>query len=144
MNRTWNGFGLLKKSYFIHFTYFRYFISLYRKKSLPWTSFGKDGVIPVLHLDRTPIQNLTTTKCCVKICQMFCQDMPNVYVNMCQMFVSRYAKCLCQHVSNECAKICQMHANIPSLKRPYTGYILKLILPCIEYYPTLHCFLKKC
>ena len=37
-----------------------------------------------------------------------CQDMPNVYVNMCQMFVSRYAKCLCQHVSNVCVKICQM------------------------------------
>jgi hypothetical protein len=34
--------------------------------------------------------------------------MPNVYVNMCQMIVLRYAKCLCQHVLNDYAKICQM------------------------------------
>jgi hypothetical protein len=37
-----------------------------------------------------------------------CQDMPNVYINMCQMIVLRYAKCLCQHVPNVCVKICQM------------------------------------
>jgi hypothetical protein len=43
---------------------------------------------------------------CIKI-KMFmstcakclCQDMPNVYVNMCQMSVLRYAKCMCQHIS---------------------------------------------
>jgi hypothetical protein len=37
-------------------------LSLYKKKSLPWTSFGKDGALPVLHLDRTPIQNWSTNK----------------------------------------------------------------------------------
>jgi len=35
---------------------------LYRKKSLPWTTSGKDGALPVLHLDRTQIQNLATDK----------------------------------------------------------------------------------
>ena len=42
-----------------------------------------------------------------------------------------------------------MVANIPSLQRAYTGSVFKLnneikILPCIKYYATLHCFLKKC
>jgi len=42
-----------------------------------------------------------------------------------------------------------MVSNIPSLQRAYTGSVFKLnneikIIPCIKYYPTLHCFLKKC
>jgi hypothetical protein len=53
---------------------------------------------------------------CVKICQMFmstcakclCQVMPNVCVKICQMFMSTCAKCLCQDMPNVYVNMCQM------------------------------------
>jgi hypothetical protein len=53
---------------------------------------------------------------CVKICQMFmstcakcwCQVMPNVCVKICQMFMSTCAKCLRQDMPNVYVNMCQM------------------------------------
>jgi hypothetical protein len=49
-----------------------------------------------------------------------------------QIVVSTHVKCLCQDMLNVCVKICQMFMSTCA-KCPY-----------IKYYPTLHCFLKKC